>query len=337
MGHMSTAAAAAVVSFALSRGLSLLEIQEATGVTGEALMVPESRLPEDVMPNLWCLLSDRFPGEPLTLEMARAAPFSFFGDLAHGAQFADTLRAALSLLRDNRAIMADRLELTIDESADEAMLVAHHPLDVLDSGRALEMGAALVTRLMDEFLGVKNAVASVDFVHGPHAALDHYEAYFKVPVRFGAAQSAIRLAPEALDTPIKYSNVQLFSYVKTHFMGVSQRLVQSEAADPLSGLRKAVARNALSGEYGAAAAAAAANMSLRSAQRFTASHGMSLQGLIERVREDRAKEFLSDPTIDLNAIALLLGYSDDRAFRRAFQRWTGLTPSEYRRERSNRS
>ncbi|MEL7049043.1 MAG: helix-turn-helix domain-containing protein, partial [Pseudomonadota bacterium] len=63
---------------------------------------------------------------------------------------------------------------------------------------------------------------------------------------------------------------------------------------------------------------------------LTAEHGHTLQSLIEDIREQRAREFLSDLRIDVNSIALLLGYSDDRAFRRAFLRWTGQTPSDFR-------
>ncbi|MEL6965237.1 MAG: helix-turn-helix transcriptional regulator, partial [Pseudomonadota bacterium] len=59
-------------------------------------------------------------------------------------------------------------------------------------------------------------------------------------------------------------------------------------------------------------------------------HGTSLQTLIDDIRVAHAKEFLSDPAIRIETVALLVGYSDDRAFRRAFKRWTGQTPSTYR-------
>jgi len=337
MAHMLTASAATIVSFALSRGVTLAEIQAATGVTGQLLMTPEERLPEVVMPNLWRLLGERFPGEPVTLEMARAAPFSFFGDLAHGAQFADTLRSAVALLCDNSTIMADRLELRLEETPDGSAVIAHHPLDVIDNGRGIEMGAALSTRLFREFLGVENAVARIRFRHSPNASIEDYQAHLQVPIAFCESETAIVFSDDALDTQIKYGNVQLFDHVRTHFAIVSQRVKRGVEPEALINIRKAAARSALRGEFGASAVAAAANMSLRSAQRLMAAHDVSLQRVIDQVREDRAKEFLSDPQIDMNAIAMLLGYSDDRAFRRAFHRWTGSTPTEFRNETLSRS
>ncbi|MEL7048892.1 MAG: AraC family transcriptional regulator ligand-binding domain-containing protein [Pseudomonadota bacterium] len=148
MSRMRAGSAAPVVSYALSRGLTMSEIQETTGVLCQELMAPEGRLPDSVVPQLWLLMSSRFPNEPLTLDMARAAPFSFFGGLADGAQFADDLRAAIGLLVANSRIIADRMEVTFEEGTAESKLVSHHPLDAVDGGRSAEMGIALAVRLI---------------------------------------------------------------------------------------------------------------------------------------------------------------------------------------------
>ena len=92
--------------------------------------------------------------------------------------------------------------------------------------------------------------------------------------------------------------------------------------------------NAVQGEYGAAAAAAAvsANISLCTAQRLVKEHGTSLNTLIGEIRLANAKSFLSDPEIDISTVGKIVGYADDRSFRRAFKCWTGLSPKEYRKE-----
>lgn len=133
-----------------------------------------------------------------------------------------------------------------------------------------------------------------------------------------------------LSVRIEYAGAALFRYVETHCAGLQLRLASTaQGSDELAPLRRVVAQNALTGEY---RAAAAANMSLRSAQRLTANLSLSLQRSIDRAREDQAKGLLIDSQIDLNAKSLLVGCSIDRAFPRAFQRWTGQSPSEYRDE-----
>ncbi len=49
------------------------------------------------------------------------------------------------------------------------------------------------------------------------------------------------------------------------------------------------------------------------------------------MRFEAARKMLSDPDRKIRDVALLLGYSDAAHFTRAFQRWTGLTPSAFRR------
>ena len=73
------------------------------------------------------------------------------------------------------------------------------------------------------------------------------------------------------------------------------------------------------------------NMSLRTLQRLTQASGFTIRQLLDEVREANARQFLSDRFHTQSAIAFLLGYSEDRAFRRAFKRWTGKTPAEFRR------
>ena len=100
--------------------------------------------------------------------------------------------------------------------------------------------------------------------------------------------------------------------------------------DPLAQVRYAIRVNAQRGEYGAELLAKRLAMSLRSLQRLTQEHGTSVQALLEHAREAHARELLGDAKLSFQEVAFLLGYSTQRAFRRAFKRWTGETPSSYR-------
>lgn len=70
--------------------------------------------------------------------------------------------------------------------------------------------------------------------------------------------------------------------------------------------------------------------SKRSLQRFLGDKGLSYSHLIDQVRFQLAIEWLKDNTIPIGDIALELHYSEVNNFTRAFKKWTGLTPSEYR-------
>jgi len=321
-----------VVAAALSRGLSISDVQDAAGISCNILMNPSSRPPEDVTPKIVRLLGDRFPDEPISLDIARAAPFSFFGGLAEGARYADDLRTAIGLLAQNCTVISDQLHLTFHESPTKAKIVHVHPMNNLDGGRSAEIGSAIIPRLFSEYLGINDCFERITFSHAPHCDESHYVDYFGVPVEFNASEISLIIKPEKLEQRIKQANVDLFNYVQTHLSGVKKQIEAAKEPRELKALRKAAADNVQAGIFSAAGVAAAANMSVRTAQRIASEHGTTLQGLIDKVREHRARELLRDNRNDIGSIAFLLGYSDERAFRRAFQRWTDQTPSDFRRQ-----
>jgi AraC-like DNA-binding protein len=58
--------------------------------------------------------------------------------------------------------------------------------------------------------------------------------------------------------------------------------------------------------------------------------------LRDQVRRAQAERLLSHPTIPLVDISHDLGYAEQSAFSRAFRKWTGSTPKEYRTTLSHR-
>jgi AraC-like DNA-binding protein len=72
-------------------------------------------------------------------------------------------------------------------------------------------------------------------------------------------------------------------------------------------------------------------MSPRTLQRQLKEHGVDFKRLMDDTRRRFALTYLKDRRTTLTEIAFLLGYSELSAFNRAFRRWTGSTPLDYRR------
>jgi AraC-like DNA-binding protein len=72
-------------------------------------------------------------------------------------------------------------------------------------------------------------------------------------------------------------------------------------------------------------------MSERTLQRRLAEAGTSYVDLLSEVRSDLAKDYLKSSRTSLTEIAWLLGFSEQSAFSRAFKRWTGSSPAQYRK------
>lgn len=84
------------------------------------------------------------------------------------------------------------------------------------------------------------------------------------------------------------------------------------------------------GQYHITWIAAAAGISVRTLQRRLSERGVDYSALVEGARFDMAVHLLKDRGCKLIDIAFDLGYADAASFTRAFRRWTGITPSEFR-------
>jgi AraC-like DNA-binding protein len=72
------------------------------------------------------------------------------------------------------------------------------------------------------------------------------------------------------------------------------------------------------------------NLSPRTLQRRLVEYNLSYQALLDAVREQLARRYLSRTSLMLSEIPFLLGYSDQSAFNRAFRSWTAMTPGRFR-------
>jgi AraC-like DNA-binding protein len=61
---------------------------------------------------------------------------------------------------------------------------------------------------------------------------------------------------------------------------------------------------------------------------------VAFQDLVDSLRSDLAQRYLQNPSFAINEVAYLLGFSEPSAFNRAFRRWTGTSPGEWRAQRA---
>jgi AraC-like DNA-binding protein len=85
------------------------------------------------------------------------------------------------------------------------------------------------------------------------------------------------------------------------------------------------------GKIRAAQIAAKMGLSRRTAARRLALEGVTFSAVLEGLRRDLARQYLSHPDLSISRIAWLLGYQEVSAFTHAFKRWSGKTPRQARR------
>jgi len=143
-----------------------------------------------------------------------------------------------------------------------------------------------------------------------------HEAYFKCPVTFGARSNILVLHTADLDRPFLIHNVELLEMLDPQLV---KALEEQRAQRPISEQVKWILKRLLAGARPDVAAVAR-------------ELGVSDRTLQRRIRQERAREYLNRPDIDVAEVAYLLGYEDPNSFYRAFRTWEGTTPSQLRAE-----
>lgn len=147
------------------------------------------------------------------------------------------------------------------------------------------------------------------------------------PVRFSMAANQIRLPAAVLQRPLPTANA------------VTARLVARECERELALLGhtegvlervRAALVNEQSSYPSLDAVAKKLFMTSRTLKRRLQTHGISFQTLLDEARHRDSVRLLEDPSINLEEVASRLGYSASANFSRAFRKWSGKTPGDFR-------
>lgn len=161
----------------------------------------------------------------------------------------------------------------------------------------------------------------------PLKGVTKLEPFSNTQVFFNQSSNAIALPKSLLSMPLQQT-LNLTSFEK-------QEHETWQASAPVSdftgSLRQLIRVLLQAGAPDIDQAATAAGMSVRSFQRRLTEENLNYSRLVDQVRFEAATSWLQDPSIQIIDIALELGYTDASNFTRAFKRWTGISPREFRR------
>lgn len=189
--------------------------------------------------------------------------------------------------------------------------------------------SALITFLRRQ---VDNAPAPtrITFVNPEPPDAAAYEAFFGCPVQFNDSHTRVQFPLAYMAIPMPHGDPGLQALLKRQADALLAALPDSDAFD--RALQQHLLKLLSDGKATLPEMARALNVSVRTLQRRLDARNLSWQQVLDRTRAALARQYLADAALSLGDIALLLGFSEQSAFTRAFGRWTGQTPARWRRQ-----
>jgi AraC-like DNA-binding protein len=257
-----------------------------------------------------------------------------FGLGAHAAVHGQTFRQVLLRFAKFATLVNDLLECRLEETPPDARFIARLHWNVLGLERhAVDITFAGVQRYAREHVSAPFLVREIRLVHGLTAGASRYRALFGAPVVLGANRNELVFDAAALDEPVTASNPELGMILERY---AAQELDRIPVVTDLPARVAQIVRQRLVARESVELATIAEQLAStpRSLQRHLRDRSTSLSTIIDDVRRALAPEWLAVDDANVEQVGFKLGYSEPTAFIRAFKKWYGTTPGNFRRSRS---
>jgi AraC-like DNA-binding protein len=162
-----------------------------------------------------------------------------------------------------------------------------------------------------------------------------YEEHFDCPVKFKAAKNILVFSKADMDAPFLTYNAELLAAIAPQLEAeLTQQMAERDLREQVKGILKGL----IAGQRpGLEDVARELRMSSRTLQRRLGEDGATFQQLTEEARRELAHHYLLHSSLELNETAYLLGYEDANSFFRAFHKWEGTSPGQWKSSHANPS
>lgn len=311
-------------------GLDTRRILDAARLDAATVQDPDARIPIEQVDALWRRAYELSGDPDLALHAIEVLPSGAYRVFDFLASHAPTVGAALAKVSDYFPLISRAVRLPYTIGDREATLAFEGPRRATGLARPYaEYTLAAVFLRTRLATNTPYRLTRVDFSYPAPATVTEHERIFQCPIRFGSDATRLVLAREVWDTPTTGADPALFSVLDAHARMLLEQLPAAE--DIVQRVRDAIAAELRGGSPKLETIARQLAMSPRTLQRRLRERGYVFNDVLDSMRFDAAKSYLAHEDVAGAEVAFLLGFAAQSSFNHAFKRWSGLTPTDFRR------
>ena len=336
---MTRSNSTATASVLLSPLLNLFRALEALGIDAAALFrtagcdpallqVPETRVPPRTVERLYALSESATSDPCFGIEVGK----QFRGVAMHALGFAwlssPSLGDGIRRLARYTRVLTDlwRAEIRDEERGVRYSVIWLDPALGEPMSRH-DLAISALVQLCRITYGEAFAPIEVTTRREPGPCNQRYADWFRAPIIWSAPRQSILFRWEDLARPLPTSNPGVA--VASEQLVVDY-LARRDRDDITTQVRHKLLALFPSGAPTQETTARALGLSTRTLQRRLAESGTSFAQLLDETRRELSGDYLRSSDYAVGEIAFMLGFAETSSFNRAFRRWTGQSPSEFR-------
>lgn len=299
------------------------------GLDPGQLFDSNARYPYTSMIRLWNLAMTKTGDECFGLSVIQHWQPANSHALGFAWLASDTLKEALQRLERYVRVFNTHMLATVHETSEgyeicPFILPDEYPQP---SHAAIDAGIALVLHLCRLSDTPSLSPLRIELRRPVPSCADKFHAYFQAPIMYNSSRDMLLLDKHTVEKRLPSGNIEIaLSCDKI----VRDYLAKLDRSDIIMQVKKSLIDYLSSDNLSEELIARKLNMSLRSMQRKLSEKGSSYKVLLDETRKELAEQYVQRTDYPINDITYRLGFSEQSNFSRAFKRWTGMSPREYR-------
>lgn len=303
------------------------------GIELNQLCDPNTRFSMHRLQKLWQLAVEATGDETFGLVAASQMQPATLHGLGFAWLASDTLHDALKRLVRYARLLNSHAKIELIENGDSLELTLHKPHP------AVKLVAASVDVALGVFLRMCRLTAmehihpeAVYMARPEPADTAAFDVFFQAPLYYNSESSKLVFNRKAMDGMLPMSNPEL---ARVNDETVIKYLARFDKSSIILKVRAQIIEKLPAGVAEQVNIADALHLSLRSMQRKLKEKNTSYRRLLEDTRKDLALQYIKERHHSISEITYMLGFSEPSNFTRAFKRWTGYAPVDYREQLSS--
>jgi AraC-like DNA-binding protein len=326
-------AAEKITRAAASQGVPAGTLYRAVGMDPEVLNDPDARIPFAQIVALYEQAATLTGDDAFGLHVGEHADPTAFDVLGYSVINSPTFGDALDRVVRYNSIWTNGSCFSVETVNGQTRFVYLYLDEAIRERRQdAEMTFAALVVLGRRVTHVDWSPSEIRFQHERPRETTEHERIFQCPVFFAATTNEVVFDSVYSSLPIVKADPSLCALLDRHANELLSRYPREDSL--VERIRTLMKDELKGGDASLEVVAEKLGMSARTLQRKLHTSGTSHQELLDEMRRDLAVRYLREPGMAVCEVAYLLGFSESSAFHRAFKRWTGKTPSEFRRRRS---
>ncbi len=316
-----------------ARGINSSALFTEVGLDPAIMRDPNGRYPVSRMTHLWKLAVKASQDPCIGLRAAEFVQPTTFHSLGLAILASQSLGDALQRGARFSRIVSNAVDVYVESVTDGLKQVIRFRDDVPQVDEAIDLYMASALKMGHILSGGKAQPTQIKFRRRVTPEMEAlFLEHFRADIMFEADENSFLIPHEVANQPLPMANPAL---ARQNDQVVMEYLAQFEGARISEKVRAELITRLPAGEPSRAEVAATLNFSEKTLQRRLRDEDTSYQAILDETRRELAQQYLREGRVSVCEITFRLGFSDQSSFTRAFKRWTGRAPGEYRAQTSS--